>query len=75
MTSKRAKSRLAGELGRFVQQYARKAQAWEPNDRQYDHKLERKMKRLSAVDLSNLLTGAEEDASDQTPVESRPDSK
>ena len=39
-----------------MQQYARKAQASEPNDRQYDRKLERKMKRLSPSELSHLLS-------------------
>jgi hypothetical protein len=56
MTTKRTKSRLAGELGRFVQQYARKAMASEPHDRQYDRKLEKKMKRLSPSELSDLLS-------------------
>lgn len=56
MITKRKKSRLAGELGRFMQQYARKAQAWEPNDRQYDRKLEKKMKRLPPSELSDLLS-------------------
>jgi hypothetical protein len=56
VTTKRTKSRLAGELGRFVQQYARKAKGSEPNDRQYDRKLERKMKQLSPTDLSDLLS-------------------
>ena len=46
MSTKRTKSRLAGQLRRFVQQYARKAQASEPNDRQYDRKLEEKMGKL-----------------------------
>ena len=61
MTTKRTKSRLAGELGRFVQQYARKAQASDPNDRQYDRKLERKMKRLSPPELSDLLSQDEQE--------------
>ncbi|MGF6241083.1 MULTISPECIES: hypothetical protein [Paraburkholderia] len=61
MTTKRTKSRLAGELGRFVQQYARKAQASHPNDRQYDRKLERKMKRLSPPELSDLLSQDEQE--------------
>ncbi|AVR13811.1 hypothetical protein A8H33_05740 [Burkholderia vietnamiensis] len=65
MTTNRTKTRLAGELSRFVQQYARKAQASEPNDRQYDRKLEKKMKRLSASELSDLLSQDE-----QEPVES-----
>ncbi|MFB9126224.1 hypothetical protein ACFFYR_24845 [Paraburkholderia dipogonis] len=57
MTTKRTKPRLAGELGLFVQQYARKAQASsDPNDRQYDRKLEKKMKRLSPTELSDLLS-------------------
>jgi hypothetical protein len=60
----RTKTRLAGELSRFVEQYARKAQASEPNDRQYDRKLEKKMKRLSASALSDLLSQDE-----QEPVE------
>ncbi|MFP6561339.1 hypothetical protein WJ542_23990 [Paraburkholderia sp. B3] len=64
MTTSRAKTRLTGELSRFVQQYARKAQASEPNDRQYDRKLEKKMKRLSASELSDLLSQDE-----QEPVE------
>lgn len=68
MATNRAKTRLAAELNRFVQQYARKAQASEPNDRQYDRKLERKMKRLSPSELSALLSRDE-----QEPVESSRD--
>jgi hypothetical protein len=56
MATHRKKTRLAGELIRFVQQYARKARASEPNDRQYDRKLEKKMKRISASELSDLLS-------------------
>lgn len=47
-----------------MQQYARKAQASEPNDRLYDRKLEKKMKRLSPSELSDLLSQDE-----QEPVE------
>lgn len=61
MTTNRTKTRLAGELSRFVQQYARKAQASEPNDRQYDRKLEKKMKRLSPSELSDLLSQDEQE--------------
>ncbi|WP_211708761.1 hypothetical protein [Paraburkholderia aspalathi] len=61
MTTKRTKYRLAGELGRFVQQYARRAHASDPNDRQYDRKLERKMKRLSPPELSDLLSQDEQE--------------
>ena len=56
VTTKRTKSRLAGELGRFVQRYGRKGQARGANDRQYERKLEKKMKRLSPQVLSNLLS-------------------
>ena len=64
MATNRTKTRLAGELNRFVQQYARKAQASERNDRLYDRKLEKKMKRLSPSELSDLLSQDE-----QEPVE------
>ena len=56
MVTNSRKSRLVGELGRFVQRYARKAGAAGPNDRQYDRKLEKKMKRLAPEDLSDLLS-------------------
>ncbi|MGN7985574.1 hypothetical protein [Burkholderia sp. 22313] len=64
MTTNRTKTRLAGELSCFVRQYARKTQASEPNDRLYDRKLEKKMKRLSPSELSDLLSQDE-----QEPVE------
>jgi hypothetical protein len=58
MLPKRTKASLAGKLGRFVQQYGRKAQkGWDPNDRSYDRKLEAKMKKLSPEELSDLLSG------------------
>lgn len=44
-----------------MQQYARKTQTSEPNDRQYDRKLEKKMKRLSPSELSDLLSGDEQE--------------
>jgi hypothetical protein len=60
MTTRRSKSKLAGELGRFVQQYARRAQkGWDPNDRSYDRKIESKLKQLSPEELSELLSGEE----------------
>ncbi|NHZ97595.1 hypothetical protein [Massilia sp. CCM 8734] len=58
MLPKRTKSLLAAQLGRFVQQYGRKAtKGLDPNDRGYDRKLEEKIKRLSPEDLSELLSG------------------
>ncbi|MCA3777431.1 MULTISPECIES: hypothetical protein [Burkholderia] len=53
-------SRLAGELGVFAKRYGRKAQKHlDPNDRRYDHDVERTMRRLSPADLSDLLAGDE----------------
>lgn len=67
MLPERTKSILAAQLGRFVQQYGRKAhKGWDPNDRVYDRKLEEKIKRLSPEDLSDLLSG-----DDAEPVRSR----
>lgn len=65
MLSNRTKTHLAAQLGRFVQQYGRKAaKGRDPNDRGYDRKLEEKIKRLSPEDLSDLLS-----AEDLEPVE------
>jgi hypothetical protein len=62
MLPKRTKALLAAQLGRFVQQYRRKAtKGWDPNDRSYGRKLEEKIKRLSPEDLSELLSGEEVD--------------
>ncbi|MEK2605408.1 hypothetical protein [Burkholderia arboris] len=53
-------SRLAGELCVFAKRYGRKAQKHlDPNDRRYDHDVERTMRRLSPADLSGLLAGDE----------------
>lgn len=65
MIAKRKTSQLAGALSRFMQQYARKAQRNEPNDRRYNRKLEEKMKRLSPLELSSLLTDAAEEAAER----------
>jgi hypothetical protein len=57
MVSRRTRANLAGQIGRFVQQYARKAlKGWDPNDRTYDRKIEKKMKRLKPEELSDLLS-------------------
>ncbi len=58
MVARYKKAKLAGELGRFAQQYARRAhKGWDPNDRSYDRKVEQKMKQLSPELLSDLLSG------------------
>jgi len=69
MPPRRTKSKLAAELGRFVHQYARKAHKnWDPNDRNYDRKLEEKMKRLSPEDLSELLSGDDIEPTARSPL-------
>ena len=50
------KDREAATLGRFVQQYERKAQKGvEPNDRRYDRKVEKAVKRMKPEKLDALL--------------------
>ncbi|KVG64497.1 hypothetical protein [Burkholderia pseudomultivorans] len=73
MSIKTRKSRLAGELGVFIQRYGRKAQKqFDPNDRRYDHDVERAMRRLSPADLSDLISGdTEDDAPDESPRPAR----
>ncbi|WP_322034202.1 hypothetical protein [Paraburkholderia sp. J76] len=62
MSREQKRTRLAGELRCFVQKYARKARAGglDPNDRKYDHKIERAMRRLRPDELSELLSGDSE---------------
>lgn len=53
---KRASDQLSDDLARFVRQYERRAQKGvEPNDRRYDRKIEKQMKRLRPEELSALL--------------------
>jgi len=50
------RAREAAALQLFVKQYARKAQKGEePNDRNYDRKLEERIKRMSPEELDALL--------------------
>jgi len=50
------------ELARFVRQAGRKAQKnTEPNDRRYDHALQRKLRQIPAEELDRLLRDDEED--------------
>jgi hypothetical protein len=58
-TEKRALA--AGALRRFVDQYGRKAQKGvEPNDRHYDEKVARSVKRMKPVQLDELMRDDEE---------------
>jgi hypothetical protein len=53
--SKRSE-RLKSQLGKFIQQYARKAcRGFDPNDRHYDRKLEQQIKRMKPEELDELL--------------------
>lgn len=65
MIPRNRQSRQAGALGVFVKRYGRKAQKHlDPNDRRYDHDVERTMRRLSPADLSDLLADADDSADD-----------
>ena len=56
LTAPQKRARRAAEVARFVRQYARKAQrGQEPNDRDYDHKMEHRLKRLKPEVLDELL--------------------
>jgi hypothetical protein len=52
--------RLQAEVGTFVRQYARKRQkGHDPNDRQYDRKLEKNLRRIKPELLDELINGDE----------------
>ena len=62
MPGKSKKDRMIRRLGGFLQQYRRKSQRGvEPNDRQYDRKIEAQLKRLPPGELSELLSGEGDD--------------
>jgi hypothetical protein len=63
VSTNRKRDRLAGELGCFVQKYARRSHAGhDPNDRRYDRKVEKAMRRLRSDELSELLSGDGDEA-------------
>lgn len=52
---------MSSELGRFLQEYGRKAHAgWDPNDRSYDREVEKKIKAMPASELGKLMDGEDE---------------
>ena len=60
--SKKNKKDMASVIGFFLQQYQRKAQRGaEPNDRQYDRKIERYIRRMKPEELDKVLNGEEEE--------------
>ena len=54
--------RLAAEVSLFVGQYARKRPrgGGEPNDRRYDRRTQRRVKKMDPWDLDELLNGPRE---------------
>jgi hypothetical protein len=58
----RSKRKVGAELGTFMRQYRRKRPKGmkEPNDRQYDRKLEERIKRMKPEQLDELLRGETE---------------
>ncbi|OZA80417.1 MAG: hypothetical protein B7X64_06110 [Halothiobacillus sp. 39-53-45] len=62
MPGKSKKDKIVRKLGGFLQQYQRKSQRGvEPNDRQYDRKIEAQLKKLPPEELSELLSGEGDD--------------
>jgi hypothetical protein len=58
----RPNAKLAEDIAVFVQQYGRKKRAsgYDPNDRDYDRKIEKLVKRMDPVELDTLLRGDDE---------------
>jgi hypothetical protein len=53
---------LRSNIGDFMRQYQRKAQRGvEPNDRQYDRKVEEEIKRMDPFELDQLINGTDDD--------------
>jgi hypothetical protein len=55
--NEKKKEELRAKLVAFIQQYRRKKRrgSGEPNDRNYDRELERRVKRMKVEDLDELL--------------------
>lgn len=63
MAMNRRKQKLAGEIGTFLRQYARKGYAGiDPNDRRYSRHIEETVKRMRPEELDELLNGEDDDA-------------
>jgi hypothetical protein len=52
--------RLDGELGSFIQQYGRKKNQNDPNDRRYSREIEQLVKQMDPRELDALLHGNDE---------------
>ncbi|MBQ9163120.1 MAG: hypothetical protein IJX74_07610 [Clostridia bacterium] len=57
------KEKIKAEYGVFAKQYARKKckNGFDPNDRNYDRKLEEKIKRMKPEKLAEILSDDEDD--------------
>jgi hypothetical protein len=67
MTGKKKKNWLKSNIGQFIREYTRKAQRGaEPNDRQYDRKIENLIKHMDPRELSELLHDNDENLESET---------
>ena len=64
------KQKLHADIRVFLKQYARKAHAGhDPNDRQYDRRIEGMIKRMRPEELDELMNGSDEmESPKQEPV-------
>jgi hypothetical protein len=46
---------LAGKIGAFIRQYARKKSPNDPNDRRYDRKVEKTVRHMKPEELDRLM--------------------
>ena len=61
--SKKKMKALQARIGAFLQQYRRKAQKrQEPNDRQYDRRIEKIIRKLTPEELDTLLNSEEDES-------------
>lgn len=49
------KKRLSEVIRIFYEEYRRKHAWWDPNDRQYDHKVQQRVKRMNPLELDERL--------------------
>jgi hypothetical protein len=56
------RQKLKSQIGTFMHQYQRKAgPAGDPNDRDYDRRLEEKLKRMSPEEFDALINDTDEE--------------
>jgi hypothetical protein len=62
------RDKLRADLGHFFKGYGRTSRrhSLDPNDRQYDRKVEREIKRMDPVELDAILRGDDEPVSQET---------